>query len=253
MLRQDAFSFGKAISDLWLMETICDRSADLQMDEEQISDTRQKVHAVLHDINRICAVSGLGDRIGAEITRFQTALEREPLRDIARRCDHLKERILDELKKEFYFHVFQGDIQYYGQRSPFGDAVTRKFQAATDDIEQAAKCLALQQPTACVFHLMRGMETAVRRLARKLNMTITPQTTWRQLTGSMDVKIRTMPQRTEREKKKKNDWEAASVNLHHLGSVFRNNTMHPTAVYTQEEAKDIFSAVGMSMKTLCYL
>lgn len=252
MLRQDAFSFGKAISDLWLMETICDRSADLPMDEKQICDTRQQVREVLQAIDHICAGAGL-EGIGPEISRFQTAVENEPLKDIAHRCDHLRERILDELKREFYFHVFHGDSQYYGQRAPFGEAVTRKFGAATDDIEQAAKCLALQQPTACVFHLMRGMEAAVRRLARKLGMTITPQTTWRKLTWNMDAQIKNLPQQTKREKQKMNNWEAARVNLHHLGSVLRNNTMHPTTVYTQEEAKHIFNTVGVSMKALCDL
>jgi len=253
MLRPDAFSFGKAIADLWLKETICDRSADLPLDEKQICETRQQVHEVLQDIKRICAVSGLEERMGPEIGRFQTALEKEPLKVIAHRCDHLRERILDELKKEMYFHVFNDDSQYYGRRAPFGDAVARKFKKATDEIEQAAKCLALQQPTACVFHLMRGMETAVQRLAKKLGMTITPQTTWRQLTGNMDVQIRKLPQQARREKQKRDNWEAARINLHHLGSVLRNNTMHPTAVYSQEEAKHIFNAVGVSMKTLCDL
>jgi hypothetical protein len=69
----------------------------------------------------------------------------------------------------------------------------------------------------------------------------------------MDVQIRKLPQQTRREKQKRDNWEAARINLHHLGSVLRNNTMHPTAVYSQEEAKHIFNAVGVFMKTLCDL
>jgi hypothetical protein len=253
VLTHDAFSFGKAISDLWLVENICDQSADLPLNDDQIRDTRQKVHDVLQNVSRICAGSDLEDGIGPEVGRFQAALEKEPLKDIASRCDHLKERILDELQREHYFHIPRNDSRYFGWRAPFGDAVTEKFAAATDEIEQAAKCLALQQPTACVFHLMRGMETAVRKLAKKLGMTITPQTTWRQLTGSMDVQIGGMPQRTQKQKKNKNNWESARVNLHHLGSVLRNNTMHPTAVYSQDDARHIFTAVGVAMKMLCDL
>lgn len=223
------------------------------MDDEQVLDTRQKVDTVLQDIRRICAGSDLDDRIRPEILRFQTALKDEPLKKIAHRCDHLKERILDELTKEFYFHVFRDDGSYYGQEAPFGDAVATKFGVATDDIEQAAKCLALRQPTACVFHLMRAMESVVRQLARKLKMTVTPQTTWRQMTGNMDAQIKKMKEKTGRQKQKKNIWEEARVNLHHLGSVLRNNTMHPTSVYTQDEAKHIFNAVRVSMTTLCDL
>jgi hypothetical protein len=253
MLRQDAFSFGKAISDLWLMENICDRSADLPMDDEQIRDTRQKVSQVLEDIKGMCAAADLADRIGPEIGRFERALVNGSLKELAGRCDHLRERLLDELETEFYFRILRDDVQYYGQRAPFGDIVAAKFEAATGDIEQAARCLALQQPTACVFHLMRAMEIAVRRLARKSGMTITPQTTWRQLTGNMDGQIRRMGERTAKQKQRKNDWEAARVNLHHLGSVLRNNTMHPAAVYTQNEAKHIFNTVSVIFKALCKL
>jgi len=253
MLKPDAFSFGKAISELWLQENICDRSADFPMDEVQIRDTRQQVREVLQDVSRICAASGLEDRVGAEITRFQAALEKVPLQDIAQRCDHLKERLLDELKDEFYFHVSRADRQYYGQTSPFGETVTRKFAAAVEDFEQAAKCLALQQATACVFHLMRGMETAVRRLARKLNMPINSQTTWRQLTNNMDVIINNMPQTNNIQRQKRSDWQEARVNLHYLGGYIRNNTMHPTSAYRQDEARQIFNTVGVSMRALCRL
>lgn len=253
MFGQHALRFGKAISDLWLMETICDRSVDLEMDEKQISDTRKRVRNTLQDIGRICANSDLKTSLGPEIRRFRKALKMEPFRDIARRCNHLRERILDELKNEYFFHILQEDSDYYDQRAPFGDAVATKFEAATNEIERAAKCLALQQPTACVFHLMRGMETAVQRLARKLKMKITPQTTWRQLTGSMKTKIEKMSQKTEKLKERRHDWEAASANLHHLGSVVRNKTMHPDRVYTQAEARHIFITVGVSMDALCDL
>jgi hypothetical protein len=113
--------------------------------------------------------------------------------------------------------------------------------------------LALQQPTACVFHLMRAVEIAVRQLSMRLNVTITPQSTWRQMTGQMDPKIRSMPTATESQKRKKNNWEAASMNLHHVGSVWRNNTMHPAASYTQGEARDVFTATRVFMNGLCDL
>src|ERR1700761_3652269 len=105
MLRQDAFTFGDAISELSLMESICDRSADLPMDAEQIVDTRQLVHQALQKTRQICIVANLEDRICPEIMRFQASLETEPLKQVALRCSHLRERILDELKNEFYFHV----------------------------------------------------------------------------------------------------------------------------------------------------
>jgi hypothetical protein len=97
------------------------------------------------------------------------------------------------------------------------------------------------------------MEAAVKKLAGKLGMTIGPATTWRQLTGTMDIRISALPQGTQAQMNKKNAWEDARINLHHLGSVVRNNTMHPTAHYSQDEARHIFHSVGVVLQALVKL
>ena len=126
-----------------------------------------------------------------------------------------------------------------------------KFRKAAADVESAGTCLAVQQPTACVFHLMRAMEVAVRQLGKRLKVKITPGTTWRSMTGQMDAIIKNMPKATNAQHKRKNKLEEAIVNLHHVGSVWRNNTMHPAA--TQDEARDVFNATRVFMNGLCDL
>jgi hypothetical protein len=88
---------------------------------------------------------------------------------------------------------------------------------------------------------------AVRTLSRRLKITITPQT------GAMDGKIKGMPDKTFRQQRKKNEWEAARANLHHVGSVWRNNTMHPAVSYSRSQARDVFDAVRVFMSGLCEL
>jgi len=100
---------------------------------------------------------------------------------------------------------------------------------------------------------MRAMEAAVKKLGQRLKVTITPQTTWRQTTSAMDHKIQAMPQKTHSQKRKKNEWEAARANLHQVGSVWRNNTMHPVTSYSLEKAQDIFNAVRVFMADLAAL
>ena len=172
---------------------------------------------------------------------------------IATAITHFMSRLQDELDSQYFVHLDEQDVQFYGQKAAFGAVVAKKFPKAAEDIEGAGNCLALQQPTACVFHLMRAMEIAVRRLSNRLKVTITPQTTWRQMTGNMDPKIKAMPERTEQQKRKKNDWEAARANLHHIGSVWRNNTMHPANSYTRSQAGDVFNAVRVFMTGLSCL
>jgi hypothetical protein len=62
-----------------------------------------------------------------------------------------------------------------------------------------------------------------------------------------------MPANADAQKRKKNNWESARINLHHVGSVWQNNTMHPAASYTRSEAKDVFNATRVFMNSLCDL
>jgi aspartate aminotransferase-like enzyme len=140
---------------------------------------------------------------------------------------------------------------HYNQSDAFG--LGSKFKECHEDIRRAGSCLALQEGTACIFHLMRAMEVAVRKLSRRLNIEVTAKTTWRVLTGAMDGKIKAMPDTTEAQKRKKNKWEEARANLHHVGSVWRNNTMHPATSYTPSEARDVFNAVRIFMRALAEL
>ena len=250
MLKRHPFDFCTAIVELGLAENICDRSETLQLDTKQIKDTKANLKKLLQQINRLCHETDLSDALEPELARFRAALRSERFQQLAARCDHLRNKLLDELGREFYLKVPRQEVIFYQQKALFGEAVAKKFPKATSDLENAGNCLALQQPTACVFHLMRAMEIAVQQLGRRLNVTITPQTTWRQMTAQMDPIIRGMPNKKSAEQKKKNKFEEAIVNLHHVGSVWRNNTMHPAASYTQNEARDVFNAIRVFMNGL---
>src|SRR5439155_6631659 len=51
----------------------------------------------------------------------------------------------------------------------FGEQVTTAFPSVAFDVEEAGNCYAFARPTACVFHLMRVMETGLKALGRSLN------------------------------------------------------------------------------------
>jgi hypothetical protein len=253
MLKKAALEFGRALADLRFMEIFCGNLANHQLTPAQQQDSREKTQDVLGNLKRICILSDIDQEIGPELDRFQAALSNESHAKLSQRCDHLRHRIQDELENEFYLQVDRQDVQFYEKADLFGTLVTAKFPKATNDIKNAGNCIGTQQPDACIFHLMRAMEIAVRQLGRRLRITITPQSTWRQMTHLMDDKIKRMPEATERQKRKKNDWEGARANLHQVGSVWRNTTMHPATSYTRSQARDIFNAVRVFMSALCAL
>jgi hypothetical protein len=51
--------------------------------------------------------------------------------------------------------------------------VQEEFPTAKADIRDAVECYALDKHRACIFHLMRVSEHGLRRLARRLHVTLT--------------------------------------------------------------------------------
>ena len=258
MLDKYGLKFAKAIIAISDAKMLC-LPFQLKPGEEEASD-RQVAFAVAHSLDLMreaCVASGMRniipelDRIAIFISP-QFIAQRQP---IAQALTHLHSRLQDDLNSQHFFHVQADDVKLYGNDTLFGKSVVAKFKKATEDIKNAGNCLALGQPTACVFHLMRAMELAVRQLAGRpyMNITITPRTTWRQITGAMDKKIAKMDDATMREKNKKEKWEESRANLHHVGSVWRNSTMHPAKTYTPRQAHDVLDACRVFMNGLCAL
>jgi hypothetical protein len=256
MLKKAALEFGRALAQLAQLEWACITGRELHPNiiVDTTGSLRRDATQILGNLKRVCILADLQEVL-SEIDRFGGLLNGPSvvIEDVKGATSHLKYRLFEELENEHYFQVDRQDVQFYEKEELFGSLVAKKFKAAVPDIENAGNCLALQQPTACVFHLMRAMEIAVRQLGKRLNVTITPQSTWRQMTGNMDGKIKGMPEATEAQKRKKNRWEAARANLHHVGSVWRNNTMHPATSYTRSQARDVLNAVRVFMGGLCEL
>jgi hypothetical protein len=172
----------------------------------------------------------------------------EVLARVQRYLDEVRNILRRELEARKIWIVEAVHNQYLEPAAPlFGSPVHEKFKATRHDIEEAARCLAFGQSTACVFHLMRAMEVVVRRLAIRLGIPNNPKVTWRVLTGNMDDKIKKMLDATAAQRRKKEAWTEARTNLHHVGEVWRNKTMHPAKSYTQPQAEDIWNAVRVFM------
>lgn len=124
---------------------------------------------------------------------------------------------------------------------PFGARVASAFPSAGYDIAEAAMCLALRRPTACMFHCMRVIECAISAFARCIGVD-----------GPLD--------RGERR------WDAILHALHSDGDTnlalsqlqavsrcWHGPTLVPDQKYTEEEAERIFTSVGTLMRTMSEL
>ena len=248
----------------WLWVGIYSRAQIGHPQTELVPISRPGVEAAtgqaLKLIRAACILTDL-DAILPELDRLEHAIwpvhPGTPLTGadgIATAITHLLSRVQDELRSQYFFHLDQRDVPFFSDQSPFGLQVAGKFELANEDIAEAGKCLALQRPTACVFHLMRAMELAVQTLGKKLKIQINVKTeTWHQIMLHVNKSIEQLPSKTPAQKRKKSLYAGGAAHLQSVRLAWRNEVMHPKQTYTRQEALDIFNATRAFMSSIAPL
>jgi hypothetical protein len=159
--------------------------------------------------------------------------------------DDIRINFIVQMKNRIVFILNSRHAKYIVSREPpFGTVVEDVFPTASEEISEAAYCLALNRPTACVFDLMRAMELAVQRLADQLGIKMVERV-WGILLSDIAKAIEAMPSGAARDA-----WSAAHVHLYHVKQAWRNDTMHPKKTYTMDQAEAVFEAVrAVSIRT----
>jgi hypothetical protein len=154
----------------------------------------------------------------------------------------------DELEGRKFLSLSIAESDLYAPAEPhFGPIVRSKFSHAIYEIDEAAKCLALGRATACVFHLMRVVEQALRAIHRCLNLPIPDSPSW----GIWLKQIR--EERVKRGDRKwpENDYfQDVYSRLDAIKDAQRDSTMHVETIHTEEEARLIFENTGAFMKKI---
>lgn len=177
-----------------------------------------------YDIERYCRenftdgeLDVIGDEAGAEIARLATQLR----------------TTLNAESMGLFAHVitdkrYAADTLLYNPWSLLSpDVYGRIDDIAIRDIEEAAKCIAFERPTAAAFHLLRATESTLKKLYCATVTRNRSALMW----GPMITSLRA----------RRNPPDIAM--LDHLDAIrrnFRNPTQHPEKVYDLTEAQDLF-------------
>ena len=162
----------------------------------------------------------------------------------------LRARLAEELEDRALYHVRPPQARSIDEGElTFGQVVIDCFPNMTTDLGEAAVCLGLSRNTACVFHLMRAVESAVAEIGRRLGATIVDKNNvelnWGVIIANMNATIEKMPKGKDRD-----EWSEVASHLFHVKNSWRNRTMHPKHTYTDDEADEIFSAVKSFLRCL---
>jgi hypothetical protein len=175
------------------------------------------------------------------------------IKDISFGVEDLRRRVLDQFDGEFCLNLSQQERELYAPSAPlFGQDVEQRFPSIAEDISEAARCLALDRTTACVFHLMRSLEAVVQQLGDKLHAKIIDKDkidlNWGVILENMKKPIEAMGKGPTRDK-----WSEALTLLFHVKQAWRHPTMHPKQTYKSDEARDVFNATGSFLRYLATL
>ncbi len=155
--------------------------------------------------------------------------------------DELRGRLLDEQQQPTFLAIVDARHQdYFREEAIFGGNVAERFPSAAYDIAHAGKCLALDEYTGCVFHLMRAAEYALRAFAATFKVKVTDASTWsailRDIKNAIEAKSKAWKKRNGNEEFFMGLWSSADA----IRAGVRNPTMHLRGKYDDKEAQHIF-------------
>lgn len=169
-------------------------------------------------------------------------------------------RIQEELADCWFMAIPTAKANDYFRKAALFDSLTASvsvsFPSASYDIEHAGTCLAVGQYTACVMHLSRVLEVAVKAYGNLLTVAFaSAQPSWG------DVLTRTNTAIKERNDKKNLlvTWNStderefcmeAQNTLNHVKTAWRNPSMHAGKKYDGDEAEEILGFVRAFMRHL---
>ncbi len=139
-----------------------------------------------------------------------------------------------------------------GTGPAFDDEVYKAFPSARFDIDEAAKCLALDRSTACVLHLMRTLEAGLNALAKELHIPFEHKC-WEEVLNKVPKRVAELNE----EKIKPDGWKEtrqfyaeAGAHLDLVRFAFRNWAMHLHETYDIPTARALFEHTKAFMRHL---
>ncbi len=222
-------------------------------------DVTQRLRKALTELGKACKEMPLSQTMQAQIDRavrqVTTGADVENAATMTRIIE-IEKNIINEMSTHFFLAIPAQQRYLYDQgKDPvFGKAVADKFPDASDDIAAAARCLALDEWTASVFHSMRALEHGLRWLAASVGLSpeAMAHENWKNVIDQIEKRIREMESATkslDKTERMRVSSEAASQ-FRYFKDAWRNHVSHSRATYDPRSGSSVFNHVRDFMQHL---
>ena len=172
--------------------------------------------------------------------------------NISRDFGVFKDLIFVELKGRLFYYISgtRAAKRIQQGKQEFGNQVLIQFPEARYDLDEAAKCMGFELYTACVFHLVRPMESAVRKVGKRMGATVRFKKKegylcWGSIANNINDRLTVLKESDQDEYQK---WVRVHGMLECVRQAWRNETMHPGSYYNEKDAEEVYGAVKMFLQ-----
>lgn len=164
--------------------------------------------------------------------------------------------LLSEMSSPYFLMIPAEKRWLYEQRQPpFGQAVADRFPDASYDVAAAARCAALDESTAEVFHLMRVLEHGLRWLSNRVGVVMDSGIefeNWKNIIDMIEKQIRAMESQPKSPEKSETlqFYSQAASQFRYFKDAWRNHVSHARAQYDPRQAREVYNHVGPFMQDL---
>jgi hypothetical protein len=169
--------------------------------------------------------------------------------------EQLKVRVIEELQDRWFLFVQPRWAKVYQDPLDGWRDVPALFPSAMGEIQAASRCLAVQEPTAAVFHLMRVLEGGLMALGSDLavNAATLATKSWgsilNEIQQAIPAKVKAIAdpilQKAEAE-----SYHGLAAQFDHFREAWRDRVSHSLRVYNMPEAEGVLVGVRAFMLRL---
>lgn len=219
--------------------------------EERLETFRQMLHEAGKELHR--AGFGMSSHIISDVLRWTRERQIEPsFADVSKWSFQIFKTIQHEMHDVICIRLDAEQERLLSEDFLFGEKVADRFNSVRDDVVEAGKCLAYERGTACVFHLMRVVEAAIKAIWKTLSLN-PPNlpNSWGNLLDPMDKQLAlSKKQRHDLWAKEEAFFAEAVSDLRAIKKAWRDTTTHLEKNYNLEQARKVFNAVEGFMRDL---
>ncbi|MGZ8731680.1 MAG: hypothetical protein ACXW5U_22955 [Thermoanaerobaculia bacterium] len=172
----------------------------------------------------------------------------------------LNRSILQEAVRHKWLRIDSTYADHISNPKPWGEEVYAAFESAREDIVRARYAIAVDLPTASVFHAMRVAEVGLKWLARRLKVKLrenkkpfpVDEAVWNKIIDGVNGRIKVIRQKRAGPKKREllERYANAAQQCDYMKDLWRNNVSHAHRSYSRLEAEAAEQRVRDFMQSL---